>query len=1091
MVSVSPLAASSSLKALKPETPRPDHLINRVSTSKDSPQSEVNTPTPFHADNANAMSATVTIDPLMDPNDRRGHGRIGMENGYTMSPMYALYLEYAREDEDEHSVSRRAAYLAASPNLDPEDIEEVEEGGEEAGRCSYRLRKNLLARVRRTMTEFQVFLERMAGLITERPKGRFFIIDPGEMIIRTLTRSQSIAQLQAGWLMLAQRMAAAQRFLAKYIQEYKGEEVPTSPLSTSASIREALEAETSPDNKLKMAYATFPRHSNRLSDADQLTLRKQGAWEDTRVVPIWLHSLPRQDADTESGEDRSITHEGSQHSRDTGPPQSRGREETPASLPRDSEEVEEIHTAGTKGKARAVSWRDNYEPLRREPLMGQGTPFKSSKRFFDSGGWKESQKQNTFLTIGQNKQAGMSSSTPNVLYGMGVPGTGGGSVFSSVSQFKPLKGKQKESRSEKGEVEGVPRRTDFEGGEQRTPLFPNSSYRNPGFTPIPLGAKEIEERYPMKHFSADRRESLTELREERSDHDLPQYEQSSRRSRTESERPSEDDRSNRGRSPSPPPPPRRYFPPDDPGDDGPPGGGGGNHPPPRRPGGNRPGMPRGNPPRRGPGDNPPPIGPGGGAPGGNQPPNGGAQSAVPYAYGNFVPTIKAELKQEQLPSWDGNHDTAIEYFWKVQQLAALGGYIPEALGYWLWHNLKEGSTIQLWFAMLAPQEQEFMRSHYLNYLRGIKEGFLGRTWQLKMNKLYENQSFRQFGHEFESPTKFIVRRIMFTRMLVQSDSGGPLEVFLVMQRAPISWGPVINIDSISNTSDLYAKVTEHEKTLVYSSRLEHSHLVTTENLAYTMRKLGLMVTPAQATSRREDPSRSRPVRRANLGEAEPEGQEDDKDDTNEGMEDSPPSTLEIDGDGSFKSAYEATKGRPRPPPKNGYPYPKNDHVYTKMGKLPPSPCKVCGSAKHWDKECPDWNTYLETRKRSANLVISTDEEDEAEQVYHYAYSILLDSRISSQWSKGPALPQDFHKAASELIAELEISNDRRRKSGASNDNGAGKMDWSEGRQDEGPDSAAGRSDKRAPRNDIDVTKGPEPPPIESDRTAFSATCLRS
>ncbi|KDR74172.1 hypothetical protein GALMADRAFT_141887 [Galerina marginata CBS 339.88] len=82
-------------------------------------------------------------------------------------------------------------------------------------------------------------------------------------------------------------------------------------------------------------------------------------------------------------------------------------------------------------------------------------------------------------------------------------------------------------------------------------------------------------------------------------------------------------------------------------------------------------------------------------------PRGSYHSALPEdtpriapAYGNpFVPTIKAELKQEQLPSWDGNHDTAVEYFWEVQQNAQLGGHIPSAMGLWLWKNLKKGLQV--------------------------------------------------------------------------------------------------------------------------------------------------------------------------------------------------------------------------------------------------------------------------------------------------------------------------------------------------------------------------------------------------------------
>lgn len=137
----------------------------------------------------NDMSSTMTIDPNNPPN--RSHQQIGMENGYAMSPMYALYLEYAQEDKDRHSVSRRAAWLAASLNLDLEDVQESGGNGNSAEEQKYRITSNLLSRIQQTINKFQVFLERMAGLIPERRKGQFFVIDPGDMIIRTLTKSQS------------------------------------------------------------------------------------------------------------------------------------------------------------------------------------------------------------------------------------------------------------------------------------------------------------------------------------------------------------------------------------------------------------------------------------------------------------------------------------------------------------------------------------------------------------------------------------------------------------------------------------------------------------------------------------------------------------------------------------------------------------------------------------------------------------------------------------------------------------------------------------------------------------------------------------
>lgn len=204
------------------------------------------------------------------------------------------------------------------------------------------------------------------------------------------------------------------------------------------------------------------------------------------------------------------------------------------------------------------------------------------------------------------------------------------------------------------------------------------------------------------------------------------------------------------------------------------GGGGGGPPSNGSRGGNHfPGnIPRFPPGGSGGGGNGPPGGGGGGngppsSPGGSNDPhplNKGDESDLReyIPYGTNVPTIKAELKHENLPTWDGNHETAIEYFWKVQQLASLGGWIPQALGYWLWNSLKAGSKVQVWFSTLTGSEQSKMRSHYIFYLKGIKEMFLGKKWQMQMNVVFESQAFRQSGHEREAPSTFIARRIMYT-----------------------------------------------------------------------------------------------------------------------------------------------------------------------------------------------------------------------------------------------------------------------------------------------------------------------------------------
>ena len=430
------------------------------------------------------------------------------------------------------------------------------------------------------------------------------------------------------------------------------------------------------------------------------------------------------------------------------------------------------------------------------------------------------------------------------------------------------------------------------------------------------------------------------------------------------------------------------------GNGGPPGGsggggggghGGGGHPP-SQPFHNNHNYPSssGNPYPGGSGGNPG----GGGGGGGGGPPYPGNQFGPPAPYGNMPASMKTELKVEQLPEWDGNHWTAIEYFWQVQQLAYLGGWIPEALGYWLWFRLKEGSTVKKWFITLPVTHQSYMRSHYLKFLKGVKDGFLGQRWQLKMNNYYNSQLFRERNHERESPSDFVIRRIIYTRMLLTVDVGGPLEVFYIMRKAPISWGPILLISSIKDSSELYSRVTEHEEALLEAYRVSRGGQASSiDQIASQLKQMGFM----------QENQRPYP-RRANIAEYVAE----ESPPCMEPMSTATPFQDLNSNQHILREAYQVLRQRQRAPPKGGYPFPKNDHVTTKMGKMPPSPCKVCGSANHWDKECPDWNVYFEKAKRSAN-VAEVWSEDESEKAYASAYSILLSEKLTEAVIDEPRL----------------------------------------------------------------------------------------
>lgn len=90
--------------------------------------------------------------------------------------------------------------------------------------------------------------------------------------------------------------------------------------------------------------------------------------------------------------------------------------------------------------------------------------------------------------------------------------------------------------------------------------------------------------------------------------------------------------------------------------------------------------------------------------------------------------------------------------------------------------------------------------------------------------------------------------------------------------------------------------------------------------------------------------------------------------------------------------FAIAKKRQRPPPKDGYPFKKRDKVVSPL-RPPPSPCKCCGSDKHWDKECPWYNLWEKkfgkSRVRVARIAGTAAEEETYDSMYNNAFEELI------------------------------------------------------------------------------------------------------
>ncbi|KAF7968769.1 hypothetical protein HWV62_29370 [Athelia sp. TMB] len=430
------------------------------------------------------------------------------------------------------------------------------------------------------------------------------------------------------------------------------------------------------------------------------------------------------------------------------------------------------------------------------------------------------------------------------------------------------------------------------------------------------------------------------------------------------------------------------------------GGWGRNPPPPRGPAAGQPPafpgyMPSGGGPPYGGG------GGGGGTPhgGGGPPPSGGGphgnqNNYQPPYYPRYEqgPSIKQEIKPEQLPTWDGGYDTAIQYFHDLQEVAALGGSIPECMGFWLWKTLKKDTPVAKWYAALSTDLKAWMRGHYLNYVEVLQHYFLGRDWQQYIELEYQQQLFRQPGHEKESPHDFIMRRILYTRMLLQVVPDSEQEVYYICKKNPNAWESLLVRDNIPNTATLQLRVREIGPALTDAWTKSRGIVVTQENLFSMLQKAGIKL----STSSSKPPYR--PYRQgissisatAHDAEVVVEGSLEDESGELE------PDPLPPD-EAIIHQAFISMRREPPPSRRGPFPFSRRDEVNTSMPKLPAWPCKACGSKNHWDRECPHWDVYREKVKH-AKWVEKEDSTEESS-VYSQVYQALKTQVISSAYIK--------------------------------------------------------------------------------------------
>lgn len=237
-----------------------------------------------------------------------------------------------------------------------------------------------------------------------------------------------------------------------------------------------------------------------------------------------------------------------------------------------------------------------------------------------------------------------------------------------------------------------------------------------------------------------------------------------------------------------------------------------------------------------------------------------------------------------------------------------------------------------------------------------------------------------------------MRRILYTRMLLQVTPDSPAEVYYICAKNPISWASLINRSNITDTASLQLHTRELNDTLIDTWEKTHrGKVVTKDNLVAMLQQAGFHLSASRAPYRsyRAAPRmESSTSATAHLVEATDKPQETEEE-------------VLPNYDAIMHQAYTTMK-RQAPPSRRGpFPFEKCDHVHTTLGKHPAWPCRACGSSNHWDKECPMYERMMAKVKKA--LWVEKEDPAEDNRVYLQVYVALLENVEDSACVESDAL----------------------------------------------------------------------------------------